>query len=87
MEITALKHRQFVRRISCETFRAWLNQLGLTQMECARRLNVDPRSVRAWALGERAVPGPAIAALELMFEIQRVTMRRPHASQRARRRA
>lgn len=39
-------------------------------MDCARLLNVDPRSVRAWALGERSVPGPAIAALEFMFIIE-----------------
>lgn len=76
MEMTTrYKPRMFVRRISAATFRTWLQKLRLSQMECARQLNVDPRSVRAWALGERDVPGPAITALELMFVIEKKAMR------------
>lgn len=72
MEMTTrYKPRMFVRRISATTFRSWLTKLGLTQMDCARQLNVDPRTIRAWALGERDVSGPAIAALELMFVIEK----------------
>ena len=70
--------RRFVHRISATTFRSWLNQLGLSQMECARLLNIDPRTVRAWALGEREVSGPAICALELMFVVEKVPLTGSH---------
>lgn len=32
--------------------------LGLTQVELAERMKVDPRTVRRWENGERTVPGP-----------------------------
>ena len=83
MEITnRYPGRMYVRRISAATFRSWLTKLGLSQMECARMLNVDPRSVRAWALGERTVPGPAICALELMFVVEKIPMPKPPTQSR-----
>lgn len=57
-----------MRRISATTFEFWLQRLNMGQTECARFLNVDPRTIRAWVLGERPVSGPAITAMELMLK-------------------
>ena len=45
-----------------QEFRNGLAALRITQVEAARRLGVEPRTVRRWALGERKVPGPVEAA-------------------------
>ena len=37
-------------------FRAALDRLGLSQSEAARRLRVDPRTVRRWIAGDRRIP-------------------------------
>jgi len=53
-------------------FRDCLTQLGLTQMEAARLLEVDPRTVRRWAEDKGAdIPGPAEHALRAWQELQR----------------
>ena len=36
-----------------------LKRLGWTQVELARRLGVDPRTVRKWVLSERPMGEPA----------------------------
>lgn len=48
--------------MSSKQFRTALKALGLSQMEAARRLHVDPRTVRRWALGEakRGIPEPVV---------------------------
>jgi DNA-binding transcriptional regulator YiaG len=52
--------------VSADEFREAIAALGMTQRDAARALEVDERTVRKWALGERAVPGPARVALRLM---------------------
>ena len=52
--------------MTAEEFRAALASLGLSQVAAAAALEVDARTVRRWALGERAIPGPVRVALRLM---------------------
>jgi DNA-binding transcriptional regulator YiaG len=47
-------------------FKAAIAALGMSQRAAATALEVDERTVRKWALGERAVPGPARVALRCM---------------------
>lgn len=63
--------RRNLKRISAITLCNWIEWLGMTQTECAAFLNVDPRTVRAWCLGERPTSGPAITALELKLSMER----------------
>ena len=42
--------------MTTKQFRQALKQLGLSQMELARQIDVDPRTVRRWATGEHPVP-------------------------------
>lgn len=55
---------------SAEDFRKAIADLGLTQVEAAEVLEVDTRTVRRWALGERAVPGPVRVALRFMAQLR-----------------
>ena len=41
-----------------------LKRLGLSQMELARRLKVDPRTVRHWVAGSYPVPEAVSLLLE-----------------------
>jgi DNA-binding transcriptional regulator YiaG len=52
--------------MTADEFRAALEGLGLSQVAAAQALEVDARTVRRWALGEREVPGPVRVALRLM---------------------
>lgn len=36
------------------------------QTAMSKALGVNPRTVRRWAAGDRAIPGPAIAALRAL---------------------
>ena len=38
------------------------------QSALARRLGVDDRTVRRWLAGDREIPGPAIAAIDLLLK-------------------
>lgn len=49
-------------------FRRCLATLGLSQLGCARRMAVDPRTVRRWALGEAPVPAPVALLLACWLE-------------------
>ena len=40
-----------------DAFRAELTRLGLSQVQAARFLSVDPRTLRRWASGEIEIPG------------------------------
>lgn len=51
-----------------QEFRKALKSLNLTQAACAEALDVQPRTVRRWASGERDIPGPVIAALTCWLE-------------------
>ena len=57
------------RAISPKQLRAIIKKLGLSQMELARRLGVDGRSVRRWLAGEAKVPGPARVAILAMTHL------------------
>jgi hypothetical protein len=53
-------------------FRDCLAQLGLTQIEAARLLEVDPRTVRRWADDKGGdIPGPTVHALHAWLELHR----------------
>lgn len=53
-------------------FRDCLAQLGLTQTEAAKLLEVDPRTVRRWADDKGSdIPGPTERALGAWLELQR----------------
>lgn len=41
------------------------------QSAMARALGVNARTVRRWAAGDRAIPGPAIAALKALEAARR----------------
>ena len=47
--------------------RAARARLGLTQAALAKLLRVAPNTVARWERGERAVPGPAIAAIQMLI--------------------
>ena len=57
------------RAIGPKQLRTILRKLGISQMELARRLGVDGRSVRRWLAGEAPVPGPARAAIQAMTHL------------------
>jgi DNA-binding transcriptional regulator YiaG len=61
--------------MTAEEFRAALDGLGLSQIAAAEALDVDPRSVRRWATGERSIPGPVRVALRLMAASAATTAR------------
>jgi len=50
------------------TFRATLAALGYTQSGFAKIARVDARTVRKWASGDRAVPGPVVVLLEMLVK-------------------
>lgn len=56
--------------MSPDEFRAAIAALGLNQRQAAEALQVDERTARKWANGERAVPGPAIVALRCMARLR-----------------
>lgn len=41
------------------------------QTKLARRLKVDGSTVRRWLSGAASIPGPAVAAVEMMLEQKR----------------
>jgi hypothetical protein len=45
------------------TLRGTLLRLGLTQMEAARLMQIDPRTMRRWISGTAPIPGLAWACL------------------------
>lgn len=52
-----------------EELRQTREKLGLTQAELSEKLLIsDGRTVRRWEAGDRAIPGPAIAALRYMLK-------------------
>lgn len=51
--------------MSPQEFRAILGRLGVPQVELARIIRADERSVRRWILGEHPVPGAVALALRL----------------------
>ena len=62
--------RKALSAVSPEQFREAIAALGMNQREAAMALEVDDRTVRKWALGERAIPGPVRAALRGMRSLR-----------------
>jgi DNA-binding transcriptional regulator YiaG len=56
--------------VSADEFRAAIAALGMSQRQAAAALEVDERTARKWALGERAIPGPVRVALRCMAAIR-----------------
>ena len=56
--------------VSADEFRDAIAGLGMTQRDAAKALEVDERTVRKWALGERSVPGPARVALRCIARLR-----------------
>jgi len=48
--------------------RAALETLGLTQAAFAARAQSSTRAVERWVGGQRAIPGPVAALVELMLD-------------------
>jgi DNA-binding transcriptional regulator YiaG len=51
-------------------FRAALSKVGMTQLDAARIFDVNPRTVRRWALGDGSPPMAVSIALRLMLVMQ-----------------
>jgi DNA-binding transcriptional regulator YiaG len=56
--------------VSADEFRAAIAALGMSQRQAAAALEVDERTARRWALGERPIPGPARVALRCMTHLR-----------------
>ena len=54
--------------MTADRLRDIIEELGLSQNALARFLQVDPRTVRRWALDELPVPISVVLALELMIK-------------------
>jgi len=50
--------------MEADELREALDELGISQLEAARRLRVSGRAVRYWVAGEREIPGPVEALVE-----------------------
>lgn len=57
-------------KMTPDAFKAALAALGLSQLAAAKALDVDERTVRRWACGERAIPGPVRVALRCMTRLR-----------------
>lgn len=55
-----------MKTMTAEQFKAARQRLGLTQQGLADALYCDLRTVQRWEAGDRAVPGPAVKALEMI---------------------
>lgn len=53
--------------MTANQFRAALDRLGLSQLEAARLFKSNDRTVRRWAIGERAVPPTVAIVIKLML--------------------
>ena len=45
-------------------FREWLNEVNLSQSECARHFGIPLRTVQNWALGERECPAYTLKMMQ-----------------------
>ena len=55
-------------------FDACLSELGLTQLETARLLSVNARTLRRWAANPSEIPGPAEQALRAWLRLHRYSL-------------
>jgi DNA-binding transcriptional regulator YiaG len=56
--------------MSPQQFRYVLRQLGLSQVQAAKRLGVNPRTVRRWVAGDSRIPESAGLVLQLWLRAQ-----------------
>jgi transcriptional regulator with XRE-family HTH domain len=52
--------------VTSDDFRAALKSLGVSQLELAERLGVDPSTVNRWATGKVALPQHVRYVIELL---------------------
>jgi len=50
--------------------RAALKRLGFSQLEAARRLGVNPRTVRFWVAGTYRIPEPVVILIRTWLATQ-----------------
>ena len=50
--------------MTAQEFRDAIAKLGINQVQAARALRVDPRTVRRWIAGDVEIPGPVEVLLE-----------------------
>jgi DNA-binding transcriptional regulator YiaG len=51
--------------MSPQQFRQALRQLGMSQVQAAKRLGVNPRTVRRWVAGDSRIPESVSLVLQL----------------------
>lgn len=56
--------------MSADEFAAAIAALGWSQVEAARQLEVEARTVRYWIAGARSIPGPVRVALRCMSRLR-----------------
>src|SRR5262249_37290464 len=49
--------------------RSMLQELGISQVDFAKLIDVSPRAVTNWLNGERSLPGPVIAYANLLTSV------------------
>lgn len=52
-----------------DDLRALTDQLGISQVDLSRLIEVMPRAVSIWLSGERAIPGSVVAYLSLLASL------------------
>lgn len=55
-------------KMTPSTFKAYRQQLGLTQAGLAALMRCDARTIRKWEGDEREIPGPAEVAIEALAD-------------------
>jgi len=54
-----------------QQFRHVLRQLGLNQVQAAKRLGINPRTLRRWVAGDSRIPESVSLLLELLLRERR----------------
>ena len=57
--------------MSPQQFRQVLRQLGLSQVQAAKRLGVNPRTLRRWVAGDSRIPESVGLVLQLWLRARR----------------
>ena len=57
--------------MSSQQFRHALRQLGLNQVQAARRLGVNPRTLRRWVAGDSRIPESVALLAQLWLRERR----------------
>ena len=54
--------------MTAQEFRRQLRRVGISQLEAARRLRVNPRTVQRWVAGDSPIP-EAVAQLVVLWPV------------------